>query len=110
MDTIPPFRIYAGICTDLYKTSPSVITYDPHEVCGGVCICRDLASARIFLLFLLCLGHFLGNIVDQLIFWSVFDELGIFLAYLPLNSMFTNNKQHLITRNIFSSGVFISAD
>ncbi len=50
--------------TLIQNQSLSVITYDPLEVCGGVCICRDPALCLYFLI-LLCSGRFWASTFRQ---------------------------------------------
>ncbi len=49
------------------KQPLSIITYDPLEVCGGVCICRDPALCLDFLI-LLSSGRFWASTFGQ---WCV---------------------------------------
>lgn len=35
-------QLFFRLCRDSYKkNSPSIITFDPLAVCGGVCVCID---------------------------------------------------------------------
>ncbi len=100
------------------EESVSIITYDPLEVCGGVCICRDPALCLYFLIFAV-FGTFLvtgvglyKNVATSGQIASTWDHQNrvCALSRQPTNPTFCAFKNETCMFKMFLSVLLIQSD